>query len=128
MSKEVKINKGEEVKAAPIDSVNIGTPPAVLFPARNYKFRIVNDNVTINISRMGSYNELAPEIFNEEDGSYNIFDEGTEILYMPSITKVLFAEHKYPDLDANQLFVLLGIKLHKETVDIIGQIIEIMPK
>jgi hypothetical protein len=71
---------------------------------------------------------LAPEIFDQEDGSYNIFDEGTSVLYMPSITKVLFAEHKYPDLEVNQLFVLLGIKLHTETVDIVGQIIEIMPK
>lgn len=128
MTKKIKIKKGEEVKTAPVDSINIGTPPAVLFPARNYKFKVVNDNVTISISRMGSYNELAPEIFDEEDGSYNIFDEGKSVLYMPSITKVLFAEHKYPDLEVNQLFVLLGIKLHTETVDIVGQIIEIMPK
>jgi len=111
---------------APLDSIRIGTPPAVLFPARNFKFKVVNDNVTISIKRGGSYFELAPEVFTEEDGSFNIFDEESKILYLPSITKVLFAEHKYPNMEANQLFVIIALKLKDDIVDVIGQIIEIL--
>ncbi len=117
-----------KIETAPKDSINIGTPPAVLFPARNYKFKIINDNVTINISRTGSYVDLAPEIFTEEDGTFNLFDEGNNTLYTPSVTKVLFAEHKYPDMEANQLFVLIAFRIKEDSVDVVGQIIEVLPR
>ena len=48
--------------------------------------------------------DLAPEIFNEEDGEFEILSAENNILYMPSITKVLFAISQYHDLKFNQFF------------------------
>jgi hypothetical protein len=126
--KSNNIEKQFNIETALKDSIHIGTPPAVLLPARNFRFKIVNDNVTININREGSYFDLAPEVFNEGDGSFNILDESNSIIYIPSITKVLFAQHRYPAMESNQLFVLIALKFKKESVDVMGQIIEIMPQ
>ncbi len=103
-----------------------GTPSMVLLPARNYIFRVSNENYVIEIPRKGSYAEVAPEIFDKDDGEFNIHDEQSGILYMPSITKVLFATSKYPDLKSTELFVPYLIKFTEDTVTIVGSVIEIL--
>ena len=47
---------------------------------------------------------------------------------MPSIVKVLFACKKYPDLNDNQMFVILAFKFRDDEIDIIGQVIEFIKK
>jgi hypothetical protein len=99
-----------------------GTPPAVFLPAKNYVFQILSDHYVIEIPRKGNYHDLAPDFFPEGSGEFDILNEqGT--LFMPSITKVLFASKKYPDLDFNQLFVPHTLEFKEETVTVIGQVI-----
>ena len=103
-----------------------GTPSMVMLPAKNFIFKIDKDNFIMRLPRKGSYHELAPDLFKEEDGEFNIYDEESKILYLPSITKVLFAMSHYPDLEFNQFFCPSTIKFEKEEVVVVGQIINLM--
>lgn len=103
----------------------IGTPPMLFLPAKNYKFNVNLDNHVISIPRKGNYKDIDPSFFTEEDGSFNILDTDTDTLYLPSITKVLFACNKYPYLEGNQFFVPYVINFKEDEVLITGQIIEL---
>ena len=110
------------------DVIMKGTPPAVLLPARNYVFKVVTDHIMVEIPRRGKYNELAPDFFPTEAGEFDILNENG-VLFMPAITKVLFALKKYPDLSNNQLFVPHTFEIKEDTVVVIGQAIElVMPE
>ena len=98
-----------------------------LFPARNYHFRVVKGEHKLTIPRVGKYHELAPDIFKEEDGEFNLYDGDSNVMYLPAISKVLFAVSKYPDLENNQLFAPIALIFNEDTVDIIGQVIEMLP-
>jgi hypothetical protein len=82
-----------------------GTPSMVLMPARDYVFRVSNEHHIIRIPRRGKYFDIDPEFFKEEDGEFNVFDEGSNIFYTPTIIKILLATKQYPELDFNQFFV-----------------------
>lgn len=117
----------EEVEVGWVEgSVNVGTPTMVLLSPRNYHFKVLNDKYQITIQRKGTYHDLAPDFFAEEDGSFELLNEENMIMYLPAITKVLFAEKKYPMLKANQMFAPLALVFHEETVDILGQILEMV--
>jgi len=104
-----------------------GTPTMVMFPARNFQFRVSKEEYTITIPRKGNYAEIAPEIFSEEDGDFMVFDEDNAVIYLPSLTKILFAVEKYPALKNNQLFAPIALLLEDDEVRIVGQIVEILP-
>jgi len=104
-----------------------GTPPMLLLPAKEYKFRIDDNNYIIELPRRGFYHDLAPDIFSIEDGEFNILDEQSNTLYTPSITKVLFAVGKYPDLKFNQFFVPYCINFKSDLVVLVGQIVSMIP-
>jgi hypothetical protein len=103
-----------------------GTPPALLMPAKNYVFKISKDNYIIELPRKGSYHELDPEFFTEEAGEFNLFDEESKIIFLPALTKVLFATRKYPELEFNQFFVPFSLKFEEDKVLVVGQVIEMM--
>ena len=103
-----------------------GTPPMVLLPAKNYIFKVGNENYIIRLPRKGTYHALAPELFDENAGEFNIYDEKSKILYLPSITKVLFASSQYPDMEFNQFFVPYSITFEDEEVVIVGQVIDMI--
>lgn len=103
-----------------------GTPPPICLPAKNYIFKLDGNHYMIEIPRKGTYHELAPELFTEEDGEFNIFDEESKILYMPAVTKVLFAMSKYPDLNFNQFFVPYSYKFEEDKVVIVGQVVDLI--
>ena len=105
----------------------VGTPTMVMFPAKNFNFRVSKAEYTISIPRKGNYADLAPEIFKEEDGDFMVYDEENLVMYLPAITKILFAVNKYPKLNSNQLFAPIALLLNEDTVDIIGQIVEMLP-
>jgi len=107
--------------------VQVGTPTMVLMPARKYNFRVLDGEHKITIPKKGKYHELAPEIFEEEEGAFDILDRENDVLYIPSITKVLFATGQYPDLEPLQLFAPTYFLINEDTVDIVGQIIEMVP-
>lgn len=108
-------------------TINTGTPPMLLLPAFNYKFRISDEYEIINIPRKGKYSDIAPDLFDEDNGQFSIFDEETKTFYLPSITKVLFAVKKYPDLESDEFFMPYSIEIKdQESVDIVGKRVKIL--
>jgi len=106
--------------------VTIGTPTMVLLPARNYCFNVVKAEHKITIPRKGSYKDLDSSFYSEEDGEFNLLGDEENTMFLPSISKVLFGVKKYPDLKSNQLFAPVAMIFRKNTVDIIGQVIEML--
>ncbi len=109
------------------EKIQEGTPPMVMFPARNFRFKVSKAEHKITIPRKGNYNDLAPGLFPEEAGDFMVYDEENTAMYLPSLTKILFAVEKYPDLKSNQLFAPIVLLFNEDTVDIIGQIIDMLP-
>ena len=109
----------------------IGTPTAMLLPARNYKFRVFDDHYSITVPRKGVYAEL-DELFDEDDGEFNLLeynkDDRSHVLYMPALSKVLFATAQYPDLEDNQSFTPIALIFRRNEVEIVGNIIEMVAK
>jgi len=116
----------EELEDWADKNVHIGTPTLILLPAANYLFKVHEKEHKITIPRAGIYNELDPEMYKEEDGEFMLLDEKSKVMYMPAISKVLFATKKYPKLKPNQLFAPLAFVFKKDEVDIIGQIVEML--
>lgn len=108
------------------DQERVGTPTMVLLPARNYRFQVVKNEHKITLPRTGKYVEIDSEFFAEEDGSFNLMDGRSKVLYMPAISKVLFATQQYPDLKSNQLFAPVSMKFNKDEVVIVGQVLEML--
>jgi len=106
------------------ERVIFGTPPPVMFPANNYKFKIKRDNCLLVIPRAGTYHDLDPDFFPEDSGDFNILDKNSNTLYLPSITKVLFATKSYPALEDNNFFVPYALVFEDDVVKIVGQVVE----
>lgn len=109
------------------ESTHIGTPTMVLMPARNYKFKVINKEIKITVPRKGTYYDLDKEFYTKAEGEFNIYDEANAVMYIPSITKVLFGLKKYPALESNQLFAPIALVFNDDEVDVIGQVIEMLP-
>lgn len=109
----------------------VGTPTAMLLPARNYKFRVFDDNYSITVPRKGVYAEL-DGAFSEDDGKFNLLEYNKEdrshVLYIPALSKILFATSQYPDLADNQAFTPIAIIFRRNEVEIVGNIIEMVHK
>lgn len=110
----------------PKETIIRGTPPLSLVPAKNYVFKINKENYMIRMPRKGEYHKIAPDIFDEASGEFNIFDDESKTILLPDITKVLFAVHKYPKLEDNQLFVPYALTFEDEDLVITGQVVELM--
>lgn len=108
------------------DKYQEGTPPMVLLPAKNYVFKVTDEYYVIEIPRRGKYVDLDPDFYTEAHGEFDIYTEPNGLLYMPSVTKVLFATKKYPDLKFNQFFVIVSFRIEAEQVVIVGQVIDMM--
>jgi hypothetical protein len=107
--------------------VQMGTPPPVFLPAKNYFFALSDEHHIIEIPRQGNYIDIDPEAFSEESGSFCVISE--EKVNMLDLSKVLFAAKKYPDLEYNQFFVPYTISFDDEVVYVVGQVIEmVFPK
>jgi len=120
-----KVEKKKEKKEKKVDALKIiGTPTMMLLPAKNYKFKVYPEEYNITIPRRGFYKDFDADLYTEEDGEFNIL--ANDILYMPSISKVLFATSQYPDLEDNQAFTPIAMVVEENDVQIIGNIIEML--
>ena len=106
--------------------IQVGTPSMVLMPARNYAFKVSEEVHTIIVPRKGTYNVLAPDLFSEEDGEFELYNSRKGVMYLPAISKVLFAANKYPDLEDDQLFAPISLVFKKDTVEISGQVVNMI--
>jgi len=110
----------------------LGTPTMMLLPARTYAFTISDQEYSIKIPRRGKYKDLDPDFFKEEDGEFNLFaeleneDSVEKVLYLPSISKVLFATSKYPDLQNDEAFIPTAFLIKKDEVEILGHVVQML--
>lgn len=109
----------------------LGTPTLMLLPARKYAFSVSEQEYTIKIPRKGKYKDLDPAFFTDEDGEFNILSKSRDkdienILYTPSVSKVLFATAQYPDLKDDEAFTPMAIVVKKDEVEIIGHVIKMI--
>ena len=127
--RKTKKAKGEQtaLNEWSVDGSHVRTPTMVMFPAKNFHFRVSKSEHKITIPRSGNYHKIAPEVFTKEDGDFMVYDEENAVMYLPAITKILFAVEKYPELESNQLFAPIALLINDDTVDIIGQIVEMLP-
>ncbi len=108
----------------------VGTPTLMLLPARNYTFKVFEGDHSITIPRKGKYVDLDNKLFTEADGEFNIMnhvdEESGSVLFMPSLSKVLFATAKYPNLEDDQAFIPIAIVIREDEVEIVGNIIQML--
>lgn len=104
----------------------IGVPTLAFFPARNYKFKVHEEKHKLIIPRKGSFVELDPNFYSEEDGDFCIIPDDFSWLNVQLITKVLFAAHSYPALEDDQLFCPIHFKFVNDTIEIIGQVLTML--
>jgi hypothetical protein len=109
------------------DEMVVGMPTMVMFPAGNYCFRVTEDKHKITIPSKGVFKDLAPGVFTDEKDKFKIYDEENEVFYLATLTKVLFAVSKYPDLSDDQFFAPMVLLFNEDTIDIVGKVIEVVP-
>ena len=109
-----------------------GLPPAVLLPARNYVYKEESGIVSIVLPKEGKFIDIDPTFndnFKSNGERYNLVrktrDEN-EVLYLPDISRVLFAKKYYPALDDHQVFILIGVEIKKDSVVLHGKIVSIL--
>jgi len=104
----------------------MGTPTIALLPAANYLFRVDKKEYKVTVPRKGVYEKLDPKMYSAKDGEFSLLDKKNNVMYMPAISKVLFATKQYPDLKPNQLFAPIALVFRDKEVDIIGQVVEML--
>lgn len=85
----------------------VGTPPPVLLAARSHKLNYHEEVHTLTVPIRGESHDICPE-------------EG--VFLFGTLIETLFSAHKYPALEDNQMFILLGLEFDKETVSLVGRI------
>ncbi|MBV5347950.1 hypothetical protein JZU46_07035 [bacterium] len=103
----------------------VGVPTICFLQARNYKFMVSTDSYMMKVPVKGTYKELDPDFFSEDDGDFTIYD-GDDI-NVASLSRVLFAAKKYPNLADNQVFCPLKFALSGDEVTVYGQVVQLLP-
>lgn len=109
-----------------IDNVAKGTPSPVFIEAKAWSWKHVSGPHAIEVR-----NTIALRA-NDPDGllvNGFIFEEDEDIdvrVDLGTITKILFAEKKYPELKENQVFTINNIMVDKDKniITVVGNIIE----
>ncbi len=108
----------------------IGTPTMLLLPARNYRFKVNSKTHSIIVPRRGKYVDLDSKAFKKRDGEFDLLqyseEDDSHVLYIPALSKVLFAANKYPDLEDAEAFTPLAIIVREDEVEVVGNVIEMV--
>ena len=104
----------------------VGIPTMAFLPPKNFYFRVKEDTHKITVPKSGTFYELDNDFFNKEDGEFVIINEEKTVVNISVITKILFGMNKYPDLKDNQLFCPISLSINSTTVDIFGQVVEML--
>jgi len=108
----------------------VGTPTMMMLPARNYTFNVADEYHSIILPRKGKYVDFDDKLFTEEDGEFNLMyhvnEETGYVLFLPSLSKVMFATSQYPDLNSDQAFVPVTIIVRKDEIEVVGSIIQML--
>jgi hypothetical protein len=110
----------------------IGTPTAIFLPARNYKFKVYEQNFSVVLPREGKYSEVDPEFMKDQSAEFSFLQEvegpkGKELrIPIADISRVLFVTAQYPDLKDGQAFAPIGLIIRDEEIEVVGNIIEML--
>jgi len=107
----------------------VGTPTALLLPARMYRFKVYTQEHAVEVPKSGTYVDLDKKSFTKEDGNFNLLqttDEGEQIVYFPAISKVLFGTNQYPELKDGEAFAPVALIIKDDKVTIVGNMIEMV--
>ena len=126
-----KKKKSTTKKAKEEKAINaIGTPTAILLPARNYKFKVFTETHVLKVPRSGTYMELNGELFTEKDGDFDFLHysekDNSYTISIPALSKVLFATGQYPDMKDAEAFTPVAITIKDDEVEILGNLIEMV--
>lgn len=108
-----------------------GLPGCVLLPSRLYNFKLLQDDVSIEIPISGDFKTWYPDINTDHPTKFHCV--GTEDdsigLSMLMLTDVLVASEKYPDLKDGQVFTIKAVIIDYtlNTLVIEGLILEFCP-
>lgn len=111
---------GKEVK------VIKGLPALALLPARNWEFKRFDNVYAIEVPVRGLYVDLDPEFFSEDDGGFDLYDEETGKIDIPTINKVMLGTKRYPALTNSQLFTVISIKVTGDVLVVEGMVIDMV--
>ena len=98
----------------------------VMMPASKNDFLVDDKIYVITVPRKGKYKDIDPDFFNESDGGFDVLND-ENIIFLPCLTKLLFATKQYPELKTNQVFAPLALKFKETKVEIIGQVVDLIP-
>ena len=109
------------------DATMVGIPTMALLPSNNFYFQVSENKYKIVVPRKGKYVDLDPKVFSEEDGEFEIINDGGTVVNIGVITRVLFATHRYPSLKKSYLFCPLAIAVNEDDqVEIYGQVVNML--
>ena len=109
-----------------------GTPTLLLLPPKRFSFLVDTQYHSFTIPRKGKYVDLDPNFFTDKDGEFDILADvesdgvSRQVLYLPSITKVLFAVSKYPYLNDDEVFVPALLVFEDDNVTISGNVLKML--
>lgn len=105
------------------EDIYVGLPTMCLLPMNKARFKVIG-GLKINVPRRGNYFDLAPDVFDDASGEFDLLVD--DVLYLPAITKVLLATKEYPALKANQIFSPAALIFKNDEVIIEGMVLEIL--
>jgi hypothetical protein len=128
MSKKVKKEEVQETEPGEWTTI-VGTPTAVMLPARRYKFSVSPEVFSISVPKKGKFKDYDSKLF-EKDGDFDVLihvvDKDEYVVNISALSKVLFATTKYPKLEDNQAFAPIALIISKDNVEIVGNVIEML--
>lgn len=98
----------------------VGVPTLALLPAKNFNFTVSKAKHMIELPKKGKYEDYFPNL----TGDFCLYEKNH--INLPEISKVLFATHKYPKLEDNQIFCPTDFVFRKDTFVIYGQIVTML--
>jgi len=110
-----------------VSTIHEGLPTMAFLPPVNYRFELYEERYKLIIPIKGTFQELDPEFFTEDDGNYKIISEDGKVWNISILTKVLFAAKMYPALQPDQLFCPIAFSLVEDKLEIIGQVLTMLP-
>jgi len=110
-----------------VSTIHEGIPTMAFLPPVNYRFELHEERYKLVIPVEGTFYDLDPEFFDEDAGDYKILTEDNKVWNISILTKVLFAAKMYPALQPNQLFCPIAFSLVEDKLEIIGQVLTMLP-
>ncbi len=102
------------------EKIVVGMPSANFLPLAKYKFKHLTGLASLTVPVRGT--------FPEDSGFKGEFDicPSVGIILFGTLTQVMLALGKYPNLEEGQRFILSGLELDGENILVIGRVVELV--